>query len=173
MHGKHRRKERETGRAEKKRLWHSFPCRQRSDLLDYRFAVWQFWHGAAARLISKTEPNALSPPRRSLIEFKAQGWEGREISGIWTRGRHFSVVRNIRGVLPRSLFLSFSLALSLFCLHTVVTYRASSVFLFHLFPGLAVVTSLFLFISSLSLRYFSRLSFARSFPYLVSRQLSP
>jgi len=72
LHGERGMKEREAGRAEKKRLWHSF--------LYADVTYWiidpsrsGFWQGATARLISKL--HALSPPRLGFLFLSKKGEE--------------------------------------------------------------------------------------------------
>lgn len=76
--GKRRMKEREAGRAEKKRLWHSF--------LYADVTYWTidsprsgFWQGATARLISKF--HALSPTRLGLLLKIFKSTKVKETSG--------------------------------------------------------------------------------------------
>lgn len=184
LRGERRRKKREAGRAEKKRLWHSFPCRHYVTYWTYRFTVRRFWQGATTRLISKTELNP-SAIASSLIEFKARV---RKLAGC---GRGADTFRSfvITAMFFHALFFSLSLLLcvclyfsfsfSLFIFVPNHTYNVSSVFLLRLFFSLTL--SHLLIVASplppsyhslspsvyLSLRYllhhFLQLSFSRSF----------
>lgn len=174
-----RRKEREAGRAEKKRLWHSFPMPTQRDLLDLSIRAAVLARGNGALDFEKrTEPF-----RHRVVSYWIQSASGKT-SGVGCRcgADIFPLVRNNRDVLPRSLFFSCSVSLSLFISVTSRTCRVSSVFILRfslsLFLSRSAIAPPFLSLCiSVSfyylLHHFSQLSFSRSFRYLTSCQLSP